>query len=238
MAYEQNAGRENLRSSAIDLITDYEKKKPKVSKETRVDKNAMVDGVTGTLKTLTTTTNTPGTTGKPFSSLPENIQEAAREYRRKNPNTPGKTDVDVKTRFTPNATELESSGLSFSKPELKANLSNLQSLKNPTVTMAISKGPGVNATGRRNASVLGGTGKMDSYTQDKKTMSSQKASRIQQNVKVANQELQDKYSEKNIITNLKRRGITNQTVIQNAINKGKNRINANTTTIDYYKRNN
>lgn len=238
MAYKQNAGRENLRSSAIDLITDYEKKKPEVSKETKVDKNATVDGVTGTLKTLTTTTNTPGTTGKPFSSLPKNIQAEAREYRRKNPSTPSKTDVDVETRFTPNATELQSFGLSFSKPELTANLSNVQPLKNPTVTMAVSRGAGVNATGRRNASGLSGMGKMDSYTQDKKTMSSQKASRIQQNVKVANQELQDKYSEKNIITNLKRRGITNQTVIQNAINKGKNRINANTTTIDYYKRNN
>lgn len=153
MAYKQNAGRENLRSSAIDLITDYEKKKPKVSKETKVEKNATVDGVTGTLKTLTTTTNTPGTTGAEKPGKPTGPTEPFRNpalpnqtYQEfidappgspgkpakptKTPDTPGRTSVDVKTRFTPNATKLESSGPSFSKPELKADLSNVQSLSN------------------------------------------------------------------------------------------------------------
>ena len=128
MAYEQIAGRGNLRNSAVDFLTDYEKKKPKVTKKTEVNKNATVDGVTGTLKTLTTTTNTPGSTGKPFSSLPKNIQAEAREYRKNNPSTPAKTNVDVKTRFTPNASKLDSSGPAFSQPELKANLSNIEKL--------------------------------------------------------------------------------------------------------------
>lgn len=128
MAYEQISGRENLRNPAVDFLTDYEKKKPKITKETKVNSNATVDGVTGTLKTLTTTTDTPGTTGKPFSSLPKNIQAEAREYRRNNPSSPPETDVDVKTRFTPNASKLDSSGPSFSTPELKANLDNVNQL--------------------------------------------------------------------------------------------------------------
>jgi hypothetical protein len=128
MAYEQISGRENLRNPAVDFLTDYEKKKPKITKETKVNSGATVDGVTGTLKTLTTTTDTPGTTGKPFSSLPKNIQAEAREYRKKNPSNPPKTDVDVKTRFTPDASKLDSSGPSFSTPELKANLDNVNQL--------------------------------------------------------------------------------------------------------------
>lgn len=128
MAYAQKFGRENLRNSAVDFLTDYEKKKPKVTKETKVNKNATVDGVTGTLKTFTTTTDTPGTTGKPFSSLPKEIQAEAREYRRNNPSTPAKRNVDVKTRFTPNASKLDSSGPVFSQPELKADLSNINKI--------------------------------------------------------------------------------------------------------------
>ena len=60
---------------------------------------------------------------------------------------------------------------------------------------------------------------------------------MQTAVNVANSELEDKYSAKNITANLNRRGITNPAAIQKAINKRKTRINANTTTIDYYKKN-
>jgi hypothetical protein len=242
MAYTQMPGRDKAENENINALTNggtdpKKKKKSKVTSETSVNKNATVDGVTGTLKTLKTTTNTEGTTGKSFSSLPKNIQAEAREYRKNNPSTPSKKDVNIRTRFTPNAGKLDSSGPSFSPPKLEANLSNVQPLKEKSVTIAVSKGPGVNASARRNASRSGSMGGASSYTQDKQTVSSAKASKIRTAVNVANQELGDKYSAENITANLNRRGVTNPAAIKRAINKGKKRISANATKIDYDKRN-
>tara|TARA_R110001592_G_scaffold63004_3_gene192873 strand:+ start:257 stop:988 length:732 start_codon:yes stop_codon:yes gene_type:complete len=243
MAYTQQFGRPSVESSAINYLTDKDKKKTTV--KTEVNKNAVNDkGISGTMKTQTTTDTTSGKRSTP-GNLPKktyaqleaeggNVAAAKAYNASKNTSS---TAVNTKNRFTPNATPIIPYGIETKAPEIKANLSGAAPLKNPTVTMAVSKGPGVNKTGRRNASRAGGMGGASSYTQDKKTMSSEKASNTRTAVNVANSELEDKYSAKNITANLNRRGITNPAAIQKAINKGKARINANTTTIDYYKKN-
>lgn len=165
MAYKQNAGRENLRSSAIDLITDYEKKKKKdkgksttVTTSTRgTDPNNPESKRTGTIFTDTVTTVYDGTTGAKKPGKPTGPTEPFRNpalpnqtYQEfidappgspgkpakptKTPNTPGRTNVTSSTRFVPDplpaVTSIKSYGPSFSKPELKADLSNVQPLSN------------------------------------------------------------------------------------------------------------
>ena len=243
MAYTQQFGRPNVESSAINYLTDKDKKKTTV--KTEVKENAVNDkGLVGTMKTETTTDTT---SGKPSISgnLPKKTYvqleaeggdvAAARAFNASQ--NASSTVVNTKNRFTPNAAPIKSYGIKTKAPEIKADLSSAVPLKKPDVTIAVSKGPGVNKTERRNASRAGGMGGASSYTQDNKTMSSEKASNIRAAVNVANTELEDKYSAKNITANLNRRGITNPAAIQKAINKGKTRINANTTTIDYYKKN-
>ena len=243
MAYTQQFGRPNVESSAINYLTDKDKKKTTV--KTEVKENAINDkGLAGTMKTQTTTDTTsgrPSVSGnlpkKTYAQLEaEGGNVAAAKAYNASKNT-SSTVVNTKNRFTPNAAPIKSYGIETKAPEIKADLSSAAPLKNPTVTMAVSKGPGVNKTERRNASRAGGMGGASSYTQDNKTMSSEKASNTRAAVNVANSELEDKYSAKNITANLNRRGITNPAAIQKAINKGKTRINTNTTTIDYYKKN-
>ena len=243
MAYTQQFGRPNVESSAVNYLTDKDKKKTTV--KTEVKENAVNDkGQVGTMKTQTTTDTTSGRSSV-SSNLPKKTYAqleaeggnvaAAKAYNASQ--NVSSTVVNTKNRFTPNAAPIKSYGIETRAPEIEANLSSVVPLKNPEVTMAISRGAGVNKTGRRNASRAGGTGGASSYTQSKQTMSSKKAANMQTAVNVANSELEDKYSAKNITANLNRRGITNPAAIQKAINKGKTRINANTTTIDYYKKN-
>ena len=243
MAYNQQFGRPNVKSAAINYLTDKDKKKTTV--KTKVTENAVNDkGLVGTMKTETTTDTT---SGKPSvsGSLPtktyaqleaEGGDVAAAKAFNASKNT-SSTVTNTKNRFTPNAAPIKSYGIGTKAPEIKADLSSAAPLKNPTVTMAVSKGPGVNKTERRNASRAGGMGGASSYTQDNKTMSSEKATNTRAAVNVANSELEDKYSAKNITANLNRRGITNPAAVQKAVNKGKTRIKANTTTIDYDKKN-
>ncbi len=243
MAYTQQFGRPNVESSAVNYLTDKDKKKTTV--KTKVTENAVNDkGLVGTMKTETTTDTTsgrPSVSGslptKTYAQLEaEGGDVAAAKAFNASKNT-SSTVTNTKNRFTPNAAPIKSYGIGTKAPEIKADLSGAAPLKTPEITIAVSKGAGVNKTGRRNASRLSGQGGASSYTQDKKTMSSQKASSVRSGVAVANQELENKYSAKNITANLNRRGITNPAAIQKAINKGKTRINANTTTIDYYKKN-
>ena len=59
MAYEQQAGRSNVESAAINYLTDKDKKKTTV--KTKVTENAVNDkGLVGTMKTETTTDTTSG----------------------------------------------------------------------------------------------------------------------------------------------------------------------------------
>ena len=243
MAYNQQFGRPNVESSAINYLTDKDKKKTTV--KTEVNENAVNDkGLVGTMKTETTTDTT---SGKPSVSgnLPKKTYAqleaeggnvaAAKAYNASQ--NVSSTVVNTKNRFTPNVVPIKSYGIETRAPEIEANLSGAVPLKNPEVTMAISRGAGVGKTGRRNASRAGGTGGASSYTQSKQTMSSEKASNIRTAVNTANSELENKYSAANITANLNKRNITNPAAIQKAVNKGQERIKANTTKIDYDKKN-
>ena len=263
MAYEQQAGRSNVESAAINYLTDGDKKKKKQEGKSTTTTTS-VTGVTnpdfpdskrtGTLYTDTVTTTIDGTSGRPSVSgdLPKKTYAqleaeggdvaAAKAYNAsKNISTPGSSNSVSTNRFKPDdipaVAKMKPYGIKTQTILPTAPVIPSIPLKKPDVTIAVSRGAGVNKTVRRNASRLGGQGGASSYTQDKKTVSSEKASSIQKGVAVANQELENKYSAKNITANLNKRGVTNPAAIQRAINKGKTRINANTTTIDYYKKN-
>ena len=243
MAYNQQFGRPNVESSAINYLTDKDKKKTTV--KTEVNENAVNDkGLVGTMKTETTTDTTsgrPSVSGnlpkKTYAQLEAEGGDVAAAKAYNASQNVSSTVVNTKNRFTPNVVPIKSYGIETRALEIKADLSSAVPLKKPEVTMAISRGAGVGKTGRRNASRAGGMGGAGSYTQDNQTMSSEKASNIRTAVNVANSELENKYSAANITANLNKRNITNPAAIQKAVNKGQERIKANTTKIDYDKKN-
>ena len=127
MAYEQQAGRANVESSAINYLTDKDKKKTTV--KTEVTKNAVNDkGLVGTMKTETTTDTT---SGKPSvsGSLPtktyaqleaEGGDVAAAKAFNASKDT-NSTVVNTKNRFTPNAAPIKSYGIETKAPEINAS---------------------------------------------------------------------------------------------------------------------
>jgi len=127
MAYTQQFGRPNVESSAINYLTDKDKKKTTV--KTEVNKNAVNDkGLAGTMKTQTTTDTTSGRSSvsgnlpkKTYAQLEaEGGNVAAAKAYNASKNT-SSTVVNTKNRFTPNAAPIKSYGIETKAPEINAS---------------------------------------------------------------------------------------------------------------------
>ena len=127
MAYTQQFGRPNVESSAVNYLTDKDKKKTTV--KTEVKENAINDkGIAGTMKTQTTTDTTSGRSSvggnspkKTYAQLEaEGGNVAAAKAYNASKNT-SSTVVNTKNRFTPNAAPIKSYDIETKAPEIKAS---------------------------------------------------------------------------------------------------------------------
>jgi hypothetical protein len=126
MAYTQQFGRPNVESSAINYLTDKDKKKTTV--KTEVQENAINDkGLAGTMKTQTTTDITSGRSSvsgnlpkKTYAQLEaEGGNVAAAKAYNASKNT-SSTVVNTKNRFTPNAAPIKPYSIETKALEIKA----------------------------------------------------------------------------------------------------------------------
>jgi hypothetical protein len=127
MAYTQQFGRSNVESSAINYLTDKDKKKTTV--KTEVKENAINDkGLVGTMKTQTTTDTTsgrPSVSGnlpkKTYAQLEAEGGDVAAAKAFNASQNASSTVVNTKNRFTPNATPIKSYGIETKAPEINAS---------------------------------------------------------------------------------------------------------------------
>lgn len=260
MAYEQQAGRANVESAAINYLTGGDKKKKKKEGKSTTTTTS-VSGVTnpdfpdskrkGTLYTDTVTTTydgtsgkkTPGKPGQPFNN-PAVPNQTYQEFLdaapgspgkpvkpTKTPDTPGSSSSTSTTRFRPDdlppVTKLEPYGIKTQTPMPTAPVIGAKPFSD-LVTMKISKGPGVNGTGRRKAGILNSAGGLTEHTMDETVVTREERGRLQMGVRLANQDLKDRYNPDNI----RKEWAGNPKGMANALANGKERIAANLTTID------
>tara|TARA_R110000787_G_scaffold116523_1_gene226816 strand:- start:37 stop:1002 length:966 start_codon:yes stop_codon:yes gene_type:complete len=253
MAYEQQAGRANVESAAVNYLTDGDKKKKKKegkSTTTTTSKAGVTNPDfpdskrTGTLYTDTVTTTIDGTSGKPSASgnLPKksyaqleaeggDVAAAIKWNASKKMSTPASSSSTSTTRFKPDdlppITKLEPYGIKTQTPMPTAPVIGAKPFSD-LVTMKISKGPGVGKTGRRKAGILNSAGGLTEHTMDETVVTRDERSRLQMGVRLANQDLKDRYNPDNIRKEWK----GNPKGMANALANGKERIAANLTTMD------
>ncbi len=260
MAYEQQAGRANVESAAINYLTDGDKKKKKKEGKSTTTTTSKT-GVTnpdfpnskrkGTLYTDTVTTSydgtsgkkTPGKPGQPFKN-PALPNQTYKEFMdapegspgkpkkpTKTPDTPGSSSSTSTTRFKPDdlppITKMEPYGIKTQTPMPTAPVMGAKPFSD-LVTMKISKGPGVGKTGRRKAGILNSAGGLTEHTMDETVVTRDERSRIQMGVRLANQDLKDRYNPDNI----RKEWAGNPKGMANALANAKERIAANLTTVD------
>lgn len=209
----------------------------------------------GTLYTNTTTTTydgtsgkkTPGNPGEPFNNPavpgqtyqefldapPGSLGKPVKPVKpTKTPNTPGKTSVTSSTRFVPDPLAMPIT-LQSEGPSHKFDMPKGEPIEgakpfSDLVTMKISRGPGVLGTGRRKAAILNSAGGLTEHTMDETVVTRDERSRMEMGVRLANQDLRDRYNTENI----KKEWAGNPKGMANALANAKERIAANLTTID------
>ena len=268
MAYEQQAGRANVESAAVNYLTDGDKKKKKKegkSTTTTTSKAGVTNPDfpdskrTGTLYTTTETTTIDGTSGKrtpgkpgtgPFKN-PALPNQTYQEFMDAPEGSPGKPTKPTKTPDTPGSSS--STSTSYFQPDLVKPVSTLKpygiktqtpEIKAPAikgkpfsdlVAISTSKGGGGSSSGdsnrpRRMMSTLVDGG-LRERTMDETVATREEASRLKSLVRYNNNELREKYSPENITKNWK----GNAKGLAGALERGKNLIANNLSTVDSYR---
>ena len=234
------------------------KKKPKSTSTTATtsvkgtDPNMPGSRRKGTIFTDTVTTTTDGVSGgkkpgaptgptQPFNNpaLPNqtykeflNAEPGSPGKPAKTPGTPGSTNSTSSTRFVPDQlaapTTLDSYGPSHKFDMPKGEPIEGAKPFSDLVTMKISKGPGVLGTGRRKAGILNSAGALTEHTMDETVVTRDERSRIEMGVRLANQDLRDRYDPEKI----KKEWAGNPKGMANALARGEKRIAANLATVD------
>ena len=269
MAYEQQAGRANVESAAINYLTDGDKKKKKKEGKSSTTTTSKT-GVTnpdfpdskrkGTLYTDTVTTTidgtsgkkTPGKPGQPFNN-PAMPNQTYKEFMNapegspgkpvkptKTPDTPGSSSSVSTTRFKPDdipaVTKMKPYGIKTQTPEIKAPAIGAKPFSD-LVAISTSRGGGGHKPGdsnrpRREMGTLVGGG-LRERTMEETVATRSEATRLKALVRYNNNELNERYSAKNITKNLK--GKVNEKGLANALEKGKNLIANNLSTVDSFR---